>query len=208
FCKATGDDLHLGIAYSNRVMLWINKRFVPRAIEDLSLAIARARALGYAQIERFASYNLAEFLHWERRGNEALPYARRAYELGQRFFNAVPNALDALLLARIAAAIGDLHEMRNQLEWVGANCKDQELAPSTRVLKRLLERLRAEQEDSFANPDWDAWGELVSDARESCTENELKEVLANAVEVARRAGRLEAASTWIEDLHRLKAATA
>ena len=209
FCKSTGDDLHLGIAYSNRVMLWIRKGEVPRAIEDLRLAIARARVLGYAQIERFASFNLAEFLHWQQRPAEALAHARRAYELGQHFFATVPNPLDALLLGRIAAALGDFVEMGKHLEWIATNCNDVVLAPSARVLKQLLERLREEHDDGYViNPDLDAWHRLVVDAHQNCTKDELREVLNNAIDTARRVGRLEMASTWVEDLRRLTPAKA
>jgi len=204
-CKSTGDDLHLGGAYGNRVMLWVRKRSMQHAIDDLRLAVGQARLLGNAQIERFASFNLAEFLYWQRRLEEALPYAQRAYDLGQRFFSEVPSPLDALLLARISAVLRDFEGARAQLDWISKNCSQESLAANTRVLRRLVERLCASHDHGAVDDrEWQEWQRLVTDARRSCNEDELAEVLSSALEVATRSRRQEV-SDWANELNRLRA---
>src|SRR5262249_48776085 len=76
--ESRGDHFHLGTAYINRVFLWVKRGSIHRAVADLQQAIHLSRELGYVQIERTASYNLAECLHWMGRDNEALPLALRA----------------------------------------------------------------------------------------------------------------------------------
>src|SRR5690606_21921275 len=84
-CEAAGDDLHLAAACSNRQFLWMRRRRMDRAADDLRRAIELARRLGNATVERFASHNLAELLYWSGEADAALPLARRSVELMHRF---------------------------------------------------------------------------------------------------------------------------
>ena len=191
-CEAAGDDFHRGTAHANRVFLSIKRGSIERAVADLDVAHHLARALGYPQHERFASCNLSEVLHWLGRSAEALPLARRVRELGQRFFADQPVATDALLLARVAAALGDATEARAQLDWIAAHCHEDALPPTARALHELV-TLQLD-----ATPDRVRWRALVDASRASCGSDERLEILVHAVEAARRSGWPDA-SAWLDE---------
>ncbi|MFZ5442333.1 MAG: protein kinase domain-containing protein [Myxococcota bacterium] len=90
----------------NRPMLWMALGRLDDALADFQRAAETSRRLGHAQIERVASHNLAQYLVWQGRLDEAEVLARRAAELARLRLGAVPPA-DALLLARLAVSRAD-----------------------------------------------------------------------------------------------------
>ncbi|MBL8909226.1 MAG: serine/threonine protein kinase, partial [Archangium sp.] len=65
----------------NRPMLWMGLGRVEDALADLRAAATISRRLGHAQIERVASHNLAQYLLWLGRLDEAHALAARAGQL-------------------------------------------------------------------------------------------------------------------------------
>ncbi len=167
-----GDRFHLCGAYSNRLFLWRNQ---PEAAEaDLRRAVALAREIGQPILERVVSHNLAELLYWQGRTGEALPLARRGRLLQERFLPA-PVADDALLLARVTAAVGAAAEARDWLDWVEANVPEAARAPSDRVVSTLLALVVA------GDGAIERWDRVLTDARATLAPEELLEALHWAV---------------------------
>lgn len=182
--------MHLGGAYLNRVMLWIRLRQPDRALQDLRQANSQARSLGHAQLERFASFNLAECLFWEGQLDEARSFALRAFELGTRFVGRHPSPLDALLLARIAYRGGDGREARRWMEWIERACPAQALDPNAKILHRAMQlvtgdTLSAEQEAR-------TWRTLIRKAEVACGVEERREIAAYASSTGTRLGIAQA----------------
>lgn len=197
-CERAGDALHLGVALSNRVALWIQRADLARAEADLSRTLALSRELGNAQLERIAAFNLAELLHYQGREGDAFPLATRARELQQRFFDDHPIPEDALLLARLHAFAGTDHgnaEARRYLEWVDARCPEETRTPSVRVLVTAMRLLLAND----VSPAWDA---LDRDAVSASLLDERADVLLAAVLAAKRARDAEAFAARLEHARR------
>ncbi len=194
-CRKEGDTLHEAATLINRPFLWMLRGNVEAALEDLRRASALARELGHPQIERWATGNLAEFLHWAGRTEEAYRLARRARELGERFFAEHPVAVDAVLLARVSAARGELEEARKLLAWLSARCRRELTPPNTLALWRLVE-LRVREADTGTR-DAEAWKTLAAEAQPNTSGDELTEVLYEATLSALRAGNPDEAREWL-----------
>ncbi|WP_441286157.1 protein kinase domain-containing protein [Sorangium sp. KYC3313] len=191
-CSSAGDRLHLGVAYMNRLFVRLMREDPEGAVGDLRTAVALARELGSAFLERGPTHNLAELLYWSGELSEALPLAVRAWELQQRFFEAslVPDY--ALLVARIHCARGELDDARRHLDWVLGHADLDAVPPVTRALIRLC----AQVVQGGDAPDalWDA---LVNEVRGAALLSEHIEVLCFAAEAALRGGRMDAARRWL-----------
>jgi tetratricopeptide (TPR) repeat protein len=194
-CEEAGDALHLAAAYINRVLLWLKLGDVARMEEDLRRARALGRELGHAQVERWSTFNLAEVLYVQGRLEEALPLARRAHELEVRFFRDQPVPSEALLIARIAAALGDMAEAARQLKWIEEHCPPRSLPPAA-MMRRLVELQVREAEGGGA---WDAgaWRTLAEEASALASSDEMSEILLQAAQGALRAGHGEQAREWL-----------
>ncbi|HZI16639.1 MAG TPA: serine/threonine-protein kinase PknK, partial [Myxococcus sp.] len=195
-CEKAGDALHLAATHINRVLLWLRLGDVARMEEDLRRAMALGRELGHAQVERWSTFNLAEVLYMRGRLEEARPLARRAHELGVRFFREHPVPVDALLLARIGAALGDLAEATRQLRWIETHCPPESLPP-TAVMRRLVELQVRDAETQGAVGDADAWHSLVREADACASADEKAEILLQAARGALRAGQGPEARQWL-----------
>jgi tetratricopeptide (TPR) repeat protein len=196
-CERAGDTLHLCAAYNNRLSLWFKRDCLERAIADQQRATALARQIAHVQLERMCTYNLAELLYWRGDLRQALALARRSRELQARFLDEVP--LDALLVARVSAALGDLAVARGELEWVLAHCPPERRTPLVRAHVRLLELLL-----TTGGPDLpESWRTLVEETRPLAELYELHEVLHFAAAAALRDGRLEDAARHLEEGMRL-----
>lgn len=194
-CEEAGDALHLAAACINRVLLWLKLGDVARMEEDLRRARALGRELGHAQVERWSTFNLAEVLYVQGRLEEALPLARRAHELEVRFFRDQPVPAEALLIARIAAARGDMAEAARQLSWIEEHCPPRSLPPAA-MMRRLVELQVREAEGGGA---WDvgAWQTLAEEARALASSDEMAEILLQAAQGAQRAGHGEQSREWL-----------
>ncbi|MCY1073441.1 serine/threonine-protein kinase [Archangium lansingense] len=205
--RARGDLLHVGTAHTNRVLLWLRQQSVEPALEDLAQAVRLARELGHVQLERWASFNFAEVLHWSGRGPEALPHARRAQALGERFFSDAPVALDAVLVARIAANLGESTLARESLAWVERRVPPERLAPVTRVQVRLVERLLARTGLPADLDELDGWQAILDEAMPVASDDEALEFLLRALDAALTAGEPSRARAWWDEA-RQRAASA
>jgi len=193
-CEQAGDALHQSATLINRVLLWLRQGDMPRMEVDLRRAMSLGRELGHAQVERWSSFNLAEVLYMQGRLEESLPLARRAHELGTRFFREHPVPVDALLLARIGAAMGDLEEATRQLRWIDAQCPPDSLPP-TAVMRRLVELQVRDAEAGVSSTD--AWLALAADAETLASADEKAEIYLQAARGALQAGRVEEAHMWL-----------
>lgn len=142
----------------NRPMLWMALARVDDALGDLRSAAMISRRLGHAQIERVASHNLAQYLVWLGRLDEAHALAARAEQLAAvRLGGEAPSA-DQLLLARIELARDDRRAAREHL----ARVAGRELNPSEALQRDVVRAWLGEL-------DWSA----VLDEREGVVPDEL-----------------------------------
>jgi eukaryotic-like serine/threonine-protein kinase len=190
-----GDALHRAATLINRTFLWRLRGDLGGAERDLREAILLGRELGHAQVERWSVGQLAECLHWMGREHEALPLARRAHALGVRFFGEHPVAVDAVLLARVCAALGDVAGARAQLDWLSTHCAPESTAPNTRALWRLVALRVRERETGTHAPA--AWTALAEEAAPDTSADELAEVHHQAALSAREAGHRDEADAWL-----------
>jgi tRNA A-37 threonylcarbamoyl transferase component Bud32/tetratricopeptide (TPR) repeat protein len=196
-CERANDTLHLCSAYNNRIWLWFKRESLERAVLDQRRATELARQIAHVQLERSCTYNLAELLYWRGELGEALGLARRARELQTRFLDDVP--LDALLVARISAALGDLPVVRRELAWVQERCPPDRRPPLVRTHVRLLELLVAGRAPGTSA----SWRALVEEARGTSVLYELHEVLLFAATAALREGRADDGRRYLEEGARL-----
>ncbi|WP_437729315.1 serine/threonine-protein kinase [Sorangium sp. So ce861] len=196
-CERVGDRLHLGIALMNRLTLRLMREDPEGAQGDLRAAVALARELGNAYLERGPAHNLAELLYWSGELAEALPLAVRAFELQRRFFQATPVPDYALLVARIHAARGELAEAARHLEWALGQCDLGAAPPVTRVLVRLCAQLARGGGGEAGERDDEAWEALIAEARSASLLSELIEILCFAAADALKRGRREEARRWL-----------
>jgi tetratricopeptide (TPR) repeat protein len=185
-CEATGDTLHLGVALNNRMALRVQHRDVAGARADLERAVALGRELGNVQIERTSAFNLALLLGYQGLAEEALPLARRAGVLSQRFFQG-SMAQDALLVARLCCELGDMAEAARQLTWLEEPSTRERLLPADQLMCSVVRRVVDEARGARAY-DAEAWARCVEDARRQATPDERLEVLVWAARAARAAG--------------------
>ncbi|WP_437803787.1 protein kinase domain-containing protein [Sorangium sp. So ce693] len=191
-CERVGDRLHLGGAYQNRLTIRLMREDPEGAVNDLRTAVALARELGNAYLERGPAHNLAELLYWGGELAEALPLALRALELQQRFFEASAMPDYALLVARIQCARGELADARRHLDWVRTRCDLGAAPPVTRVLVRLCAQVV-----EGAGAPAEAWAALVAEVREAALLSEHIEVLCFAAAAALESGRREDARGFL-----------
>jgi tetratricopeptide (TPR) repeat protein len=144
YCEAValseqaGDTFHLAAAHANRQFLWMRLGRMDRVEADLTRAIQLARTLGNALVERVASHNLGELLHWIGRAGEALPHARRSLHLQRRFPDAHDVPDDSLLVARILVALGRMDEARALLDEALGRWPAADMTPTARMLAELV----------------------------------------------------------------------
>ncbi|MBI4512084.1 MAG: protein kinase [Deltaproteobacteria bacterium] len=181
-CSRTGDRLHACVCLINRGRIWLEKRNHDRYVEDVRTAMILAREIGNAQLERVATFNLAEVLHWKGDAPGARSLCVRAQKLEALFRgeSAIPH--EALLLARLAVAAGDPEEARRHLAWIRERFTFDQLDPLARALINYVDLLSSELEGDLAPAErWDA---VVSEVSASGCENELLEVLFGSASVA------------------------
>ncbi|WP_437944499.1 protein kinase [Sorangium sp. So ce281] len=185
-CLRAGDVFHLCTAYINRVFMWVKRREEGRAVADQREAVRLARELGHAQLERWATLNLAELRYWLGAPDEALPLARRSLDLQRRYFNKRPSPDDVLLLARIHVARGEHDEAARHLAETRASLHEPNLTPCARTLARLVQQ--ALDDRAAGRFDAAAWRALVDEARQTAILHEHAEALHSAALSALRAG--------------------
>jgi tetratricopeptide (TPR) repeat protein len=204
-CTAAGDEFHLAVAHINRQVLWMKQYQVDRAVADLEACIALGRRLGNAQIERPATFNLAELLYWRGDMDAALRLALRSRDMQRRFVRE-PVFDDALLLARILWR-RDPAAARAHMDWLAENGRREDWPPHARLLHAMmalvLDTLASGHGDGAARgapwPDtWRAaWEALVAQARAHALLDEHREILATVVELACRCGQTAEARRWM-----------
>jgi tetratricopeptide (TPR) repeat protein len=153
---ATEDRLHRCVLHVNRFLLWAERGDSERGADDLRRAVRLARELGHPALEWGATHNLATLLHAGGSDAEALPLAIRSFELQQRYIQH-PGLDDALLLGRIAIALGDLESAARHLAWVEAHAPLADVPPTLRVFHRALDLVQH-------GGDAQAWDAVVADA--------------------------------------------
>ncbi|MCG8421150.1 MAG: protein kinase [Proteobacteria bacterium] len=160
-CSRVGDRVHLAAAYCNRA--GAAQQPSPDVACDLERAVELAREIGHPFIERVASYNLAEYLFRSGDHAKALPLARRAKVLQERF---VPEPVvgDDLLLARIHAARGELSPARICLRLV-QNLVGADETATYRFMIHALDLTIGDIQDDMKQQL--AWDSLLDEARSS-----------------------------------------
>ncbi|HEY5924961.1 MAG TPA: protein kinase [Kofleriaceae bacterium] len=186
---AAGDRLHHCSALNNRMWVWIKRNDLDHAIADQRAATELARMLGHPHLERCCTYNLAELLHWRGCADEALPLVHRSRSLQQRFLG--PSPLDALLLARVQAARGQLAEAAIELAWIDATCGV--LDPASAMQRELIGLVASKIADR------ESWERVLDAARATTVLYELHEALWFATRAALRGGDAVTASRWLAE---------
>ena len=136
------DRFHLASALINRARLWSARGLVERSAEDMRQVIQLSREGGQAQLERMATYNMAEDLMWQGALDEALRLARRslALQLGQGEGSA---AVDRVLVARVLAARHDQASLVEVLATIESDTSDELAREMGGAADAILEALRA-----------------------------------------------------------------
>jgi tetratricopeptide (TPR) repeat protein len=145
-CKRRQDELHLGTAVGNRVMVWYARRDARRAIEDSERCLRSRQQLGIALGECRQELNLGELHYQLADSRKARSHVGRALALAERL-GADGIRGDAILLdARIALIEADLASARRNLELLGeVDRRVQEqtgqpvLLPPNQVLARMVD---------------------------------------------------------------------
>jgi serine/threonine protein kinase/tetratricopeptide (TPR) repeat protein len=204
-CMEAEDRLHLGMAYLNRVFLWLaekSERSLERGLADLRDAIRLAREIGNPWLERAATINMAEILHWSGEREEALSLSRRSCVLLERFVEA-PVPEDRLLQARIQLMRGQPDEARQLVAWIDARCPPDESAPTARAMLRMVRLVLAasgqgqgEGQGARAEPEL-TWDAVLDHCKSSLFVEELLEILYWRARTAIEAGRIEEASSTL-----------
>ena len=193
-CRRDGDWLHLGGAYCNRMLLWVQRRQPERALIDLRRAIEMAQTVGHYQLERVAQYNLAELYYWNGDLENALTAARRARELQLRYQE--PTFEDTLLVSRILTARGEIEEATQLVVWLRERFEDCDLAPSLRTCLHAIEEFHNEAGNQEHDPE--SWFRLITEAKTTTMSDELLEVLWFATRAAQQAGHFDQMERWYE----------
>ncbi|MFP2905007.1 serine/threonine-protein kinase PknK, partial [Pyxidicoccus sp. 3LFB2] len=199
-CEATGDTLHLGVSLNNRMVLHVQRRDVASARADLERAVSLGRELGNVQIERTSAFNLALLLGYQGRAAEALPLARRAGVLSQRFFPG-SMAQDALLVARLCCELGDVAEAARQLAWLEEPATQSRLLPGDQLMLSVVHRVVGEAQGRLPHGAAE-WAGLVESARQQSTPDERLEILVWAARAARAAGDDVTARSHAEEVEK------
>jgi tetratricopeptide (TPR) repeat protein len=160
------DGLHLCSAYSNRVILWMGRREPDQATDDLHRAIKLARETGNPWLERMASYNVANLLHWNDQRTDALALARRARLLEQRFVDR-PVAFCSLLLACILIGLEQFNEAAQIFTWIALSCPPDGSAPDEPLyVYQMIQLVLLELAPGSVAPDHrGSWDEVLATAR-------------------------------------------
>ncbi|WP_437835253.1 serine/threonine-protein kinase [Sorangium sp. So ce1153] len=186
---------HVCAMYVNRALLWTTRNELLLAIDDMRRTIALAREIGNPLFERMATHNVAELLYANHQDEEALPLARRALVLEERFVE-VPVPESSLLLARILIARGSHDEAARLVDWIGQRCPPDAAAPSLSALFRMLglvlEQLGAPRPDAGALGR--RWAALLAEASRGLLPFELLELLYWRAAMAIRRGEGDDAS--------------
>ncbi|HWN72140.1 MAG TPA: hypothetical protein VNM90_31090, partial [Haliangium sp.] len=197
-CASTGDEFHLAVAHINRQVLWMKEYEIDRAVADLQACMELSRRLGNAQLERPATFNLAELLYWRGDMDAALRLARRSRDMQQRFVRE-PVYDEALLLARILWR-SDPDAARAHMDWLAAHCQRDTWPPHAHVLHGMMEQVLTAL--ACGHTDHAAWEALATQAQAHAPLDEHREILVTVVELACRCGQLEEARHW---MHRARA---
>jgi tetratricopeptide (TPR) repeat protein len=192
-CRASGDDLHLAAAHTNRQVVAVQRHDVDRALEDLAVCVRLSRELGNAQLERAVSFNYGEFELWRGNYDDAFAMAARAHELQLGFQTQYSRPEDALLLARIECARHTGGAGR-YLTWIHESCSLDGLPPVTQLLVRCVTLFTYPGDE---NSDVEAWSNLVSDPAAAELIDERIEMLLLGAEALARHGRAETSVTWL-----------
>ncbi len=195
---AAEDWLHLAVLHANRAFLWAARKDHLRAVADLSRAVRYARQIGHPFLERQATFNVAELLHWEARLDEALALIRRARILEQRFVER-PGPESSVLLARVLL-MSDAHEEAAVLvEAVRKEGNLEVLAPPTRAFLQMLERALGELAGPIASASAAGWDEIMAAASGKLMDTELIELLYWRARLAIRGGRWAEARAAVDE---------
>ena len=198
-CSERGDALHLGVAYTNRVVLWMKRQNISSAADDQRRAIALARELGFGIMERISNYNLAELLHWLGKSDLSLEHARRSIALGERLNYRV--AEDWILLSRVQHARHDYDDATARLDWVRSHFPEEQLNPTTKVGLHLADLLVRDARGAPIEPD--DWEGLIAEVSSCSVVDEHVEVLHSAAKWAARRGHPTLANRWILEATRI-----
>ena len=139
------DTLHLAPAMNNRGLLWACLGDRAAMIADLGRERALARALGQAELELHAEYNLGEYLYLMDDLDAAEPHVRRALEIDRRLTGgrAVVSLLGARLLlyrgdeAAARAIVAGVRALEDEARARGR--PDALMVPSEEVLASMIE---------------------------------------------------------------------
>jgi tetratricopeptide (TPR) repeat protein len=196
-CEQKGDELHLGSLWNNRSCLWIARNDRERFMVDSAQTLVSARRMGNANLERHANLNSAYFLYWRGELEDALPYARRLFEIERYFWQGGSRPDAAVLLARILWRKGEEGEARRLVEEVQRHQATARVEGKTELLLAPNDEMLLDMAALLVNggsaADWEA---LMERARAVAQGQELIEALEVAGLAAERRGDLPGAVRW------------
>jgi tetratricopeptide (TPR) repeat protein len=191
-CETHGDALHLGSSINNRGILRAFQGDSLRMVADFERVISLGRELGQYYLEFCGHSNLAEFLYWMDRVDEAAAHVARVHAINERWAAGGWRPETILLEARIALYRGEISKARELALHVRGEGAAPLTVPSDDVLCSMVELATSDADDAA----WDALEERSS-TRFSAGQERIEVIEARGMFEARR-GRLDAARRHYE----------
>ncbi len=193
-CEARQDLMHLAATLGNRIYLWIKRLDEERARADAARVRAIAAELGNAELLCQVHSNMALFFFCQGDLEPALAEARRA-----RALDRPPGAEYALLIARIAAACGDVALASEHCAWIRSHIAEATLSPSEHALLGMVEGWLPSMRRAEGHPDW---AQIVAAVDAVRVLEEAAEVRVFAAAAALELGDRGEATRWLADARR------
>ena len=197
-CEEKGDELHQAVVWMNRACLWIARNDRHRFMADNGRMLAYARRMGNANLERGGNLNSAYFLYWRGEFEAAIPFAKRAIEIDERYFHQGGFRPDAaVLLARILWGAGRDQESRKLVDEVRRHQETARAAGQNELLLQPNDEMLLDMITLvLARGDAGAWEALMDRARSVAQGQELIEALEVAGVSALARADADAARRW------------
>ena len=198
-CEEHGDDLHLGAAINNRVMLSFFLGDREGMVADFDRGLALAHKLGQTLLEWTIQLNIGEFFYIMDELDTAEPHVLRALELERQRAGDAPRPVVPLLEARLRCYRGEAEAARSIVARIRAGQARAEALGQLDLLMVPAEAVLCDMVDlATGDPspaEWDALEERS--ALHSVGQEQLEVIEARAV-AALRSGRPAEAALGIE----------
>jgi tetratricopeptide (TPR) repeat protein len=199
-CREHGDQMHLMAAHLNTRQLWLARRNVERALEEMRRGMQIAREIGVVVATFGGEFNVGELLYQAGEPDEAHAPIQRAVEIERKGISGYKRPLARLLEARLLAYLGRDEEARRlvdeitaiQTEAVRTGDAESLLVPPEQVLLRLVDLCTRDATDA-------EWTDLEEQSRTASVEQEPIEIAEMMALAFARRGHIDRARRRLEE---------